>query len=172
MIARTRFFVASLWAAVAPVGMLVAGAVWVVLFPGTHGYGELVHRAGGLALIGVPFAYTAVVVATYGIARAMHALRVLSRFNMIAVYSALAVLTAIVMTLWFAAGTAMDLLHSFALFLALSLIASGSTAFVWWRVAARGAAGAQPPGADPGEARIRVRRRKRKSLVQRLANKL
>jgi hypothetical protein len=67
MIARSRFFVALYWAALAPVGMLVASAIWVVLFPGFHELGQVVLRAGGLALIGVPFAYTAVVVVTYGV---------------------------------------------------------------------------------------------------------
>ena len=172
MIARTRFFVASLWAALAPVGMLVACAVWLVVFPDLHGLGEMVHLAGGLALIGVPFAYTAIVVATYGIARTLYELRVLSRSALIAVYGVLAVLAAGFVTWWLAVGTALDIARSFALFLTLSLIAAGSAVFVWWRVASRGVPEPGAAGEDPGEPRIRVRRRMRKSLFRRLANKL
>jgi hypothetical protein len=172
MIARTRFFVASLWAALAPVGMLVAVAVWIILFPGMHDYGSIVRRAGGLALIGVPFGYTAVVVATYAIGRGLYELRVLSRVVLVAVYAVLAVLGAGALTWWLAAGDALDILHSFALFLALGLVAAGSTAFVWWRVASREGTEPGAPGSDQGETRVRVRRRKRKSFAQRLVNKL
>jgi hypothetical protein len=172
MIARTRFFIASLWASLAPVGMLVALAAWVVLFPSLHGLGEVAYRASGLALISVPFAYTAIVVAIYGISRGLYELRVLSRPALIGVYSAAAVVVAVLMTWWFAAGSALDIARSFALFLTLSLIASGSAAFVWWRVASRGVLDPGAPVDGPVVPRVRVRQRKRKSLIRRLANKL
>jgi hypothetical protein len=172
MIARTRFFIASLWSSLAPVGMLVAVAVWVVLFPNLHGLGEAVQRASGMALISVPFAYTAIVVVTYGVSRGLYELRVLSRSVLIGVYGAAAVVVAVLMTWWFAAGNFLDIASSFALFLTLSLIASGSAAFVWWRVASRGVPDPSAPAEGSVVPRIRIRQRKRKSLFRRLANKL
>ncbi|MCC7487830.1 MAG: hypothetical protein IT529_22905 [Burkholderiales bacterium] len=165
MISRSRFFTASLWAAVAPVGMLVAGAVWLVLFPEVHKLGEMVYHAGSLALIGVPLAYTAIVVATYLIGRVLYELRVLSRIALIVVYSLLSIKSALFLTWFFAAGSIVDVARSFALFLALSLIAAGSAVFVWWRVASRATS---EPGGDPAEYPVRVRRRARRSLFKRL----
>jgi hypothetical protein len=170
MVSRSRFFVASLWAAMAPVGMLVAGAVWVVLFPGFHELGQMVLIGGGLTLIGVPFAYTGVVVATYGIGRGLYELRVLNRTTLISVYCALAVAGAVFMTWLTAAGETVDIARSFALFLVVGLVSAGSAAFVWWRVASRGTPGA--PAEEELRERVRVRRRKRKSFFRRLASKL
>jgi hypothetical protein len=168
MVARSRFFVASLWAALAPVGMLVACAVWVVLFPGFHQLGEVVLQAGGLALIGVPFAYTAVVVATYCVGRGLYELRVLNRNTLIIVYGVLAIAGAMFMTWLMAAGDTIDIARSLALFLVLGLVCSGSAAFVWWRGVTKGVSEA----AVEEEPRVRVRRRQRKSFFRRLANKL
>jgi hypothetical protein len=168
MVARSRFFVASLWSALAPVGMLVASAIWVVLFPGFHELGQVVLRAGGLALIGVPFAYTAVVVATYGVGRALYELRMLNRTMLAATYGMLAILGAALATWWIAAGETIDIARSFALFLTLGLVAGGSAAFVWWRMASRGFTDMDLDD----EPETHVRRRQRKSLFRRLANKL
>jgi hypothetical protein len=166
MVARSRFFVASLWAALGPVGLLVLCAAAAVLFAGIKG--EVVVRAGELILLGVPFAYTAVVVATYGIGRGLYELRVLTRTTLAIAYGVLVVVGAASITWWMAAGETIDGARSFALLLALGLVAAGSAAVVWWRVASRGVTAADLEE----EPQVRSRRRQRKSLFRRLANKL
>lgn len=166
MVARSRFFAASLWAALGPVGMLVLCAAAVVLFPSTMG--EVVLKAGELILLGVPVAYTAVVVATYGIGRGLYELRLLTRTALAISYIVLVVSAAAFMTWGMAAGETIDVARSFALFLALGLVAAGSAAVVWWRVASRGVTAADLDD----EPDIRMRRRQRKSFFRRLANKL
>lgn len=166
MVARSRFFVASLWAALGPVGMLVLCAVVVVLFPSV--LGEVVLKAGELILLGVPFAYTAVVVATYGIGRGLYEMKVLGRTTLAVSYTGLAILAAAFMTWWIAAGETIDIARSFALFLVLALAAAGSAAVVWWRMASRGVTAADLDD----EPELRVRRRQRKGFFRRLASKL
>src|SRR5262245_44615345 len=109
MVSRSRFFVASLWAAVAPAGLFAAFATWIALFPHFHELGELVSMGGGVALFGVPFVYTGVFVATYGIGRGLYELRRLNRFTVIVVYGVLTVVWAWVMTWWTAAGETVDI---------------------------------------------------------------
>jgi hypothetical protein len=166
MVARSRFFTASLWAALGPVGMLVLCAAVVVLFPSI--LGQVVLKAGELILLGVPFAYTAVVVATYGIGRGLYELKVLTRTSVAVAYCVLAILAAAFMTWWMAAGEPIDIVRSFALFLVLGLVGAGSAAVVWWRMASRGVTAADLDDEPPA----RVRRRQRKSFLRRLANKL
>ena len=166
MVARSRFFVASLWAALGPVGLLVLCAAATVLFPGVMG--EVVLRAGELILLGVPFAYTAVVVATYGIGRGLYELRVLTRTTLAIAYGVLVVVGAASITWWMAAGETIDGARSFALLLAVGLVAAGGAAVVWWRVASHGLT-AEDLEEEP---RVRTRRRQRKGFFRRLANKL
>ena len=166
MVARSRFFVASLWAALGPVGMLVLFAAAVVLFPSL--LGEVVVRAGELILLGVPFVYTAVVVGTYGISRALYGLKALTHITLAAVYGALALAAAAVMTWWMAAGETIDIARSFALFLVFGLVAAGSAGVVWWRMASRVTAA----DLEVEEPQTRVRRRQRKGFFRRLAGRL
>ena len=167
MVSRSRFFRASLWAALAPVALLVAAAIFVMLFPRFHRLGDTFLVGSGLALLGVPFAYTAVVVATYGIGRALYDLRLLSLLKLIAVYSVLAVALAWLMTWWLATGETVDIMRSFAVFVVAGLIAASSTAFIWWRVVCRVA----PDALVDDDVPRRVRRRQRKGFFRRLANK-
>jgi hypothetical protein len=167
MVARSRFFVASLWAALGPVGMLVLFAVAVVLFPSM--LGEVVLKAGELILLGVPFVYTAVVVGTYCIGRALYALKVLTRITLAAAYGVLVVAAAAFMTWWMAVGETIDIASSFAMFLVFGLVAAGSAAVIWWRKASRGVTAADLEADEP---HTRVRRRQRKGFLRRLANKL
>jgi hypothetical protein len=167
MVARSRFFVASLWAALGPAGMLVLCAAVVVLFPGL--VGQVVLKAGELILLGVPFAYTAVVVGTYCIGRGLYEMKMLSRTTLAIAYGGLAVSGAVFMT-WWIAGETIDVARSFALLLALALAAAGSAAVVWWRMASRGVTAADLE--DEPEVRMRRRQRQRKGFFRRLANKL
>jgi hypothetical protein len=146
--------------------MLVLCAVVVVLFPSV--LGEVVLKAGELILLGVPFAYTAVVVATYGIGRGLYEMKVLGRTTLAVSYTGLAILAAAFMTWWIAAGETIDIARSFALFLVLALAAAGSAAVVWWRMASRGVTAADLDD----EPELRVRRRQRKGFFRRLASKL
>ena len=167
MVARSRFFVASLWAALGPVGLLVLFAAAVVMFPSL--LGAVVVRAGELILLGVPFVYTAVVVGTYSISRALYGLKVLTRITLAAVYGVLALAAAAVMTWWMAAGETIDIARSFALFLVFGLVAAGSAGVVWWQMASRGVTAADLEIEEP---QTRVRRRQRKGFFRRLASRL
>ena len=137
MIERGRFFVASLWAALIPVGMLVLACVSVVLLPAVGPLSNLEPNAAGVALILVPFAYTAMVVASYLIGRALYHLHVLSRIVLLCAYGLLSLLCAVIFS-WssevvgFAAGAS---LLAFFIFLGLSLVGLETAAVVWWRVA-------------------------------------
>ena len=51
MIERARFFVASLWAAMVPVAMLVLGCIAAVFLPLAGEVAYVAHRVAGLALI-------------------------------------------------------------------------------------------------------------------------
>src|SRR5215471_1557210 len=126
MIARTRFFRASLWAALAPAGALVVAAILVVLFPRFQNLGDIFLLGSGLVLLGVPFAYTAVVVVTYCIGRGLYEIRILTRTTLITVYGLLAAGGAWLLTWWTAAGETVDVARSFALFLVLGLVAASS----------------------------------------------
>ena len=166
MIARSRFFVASLWAALAPTGVLVVCGIVVMLFPKLHRLGDLALIGSGLWLVGVPFAYTAVVVATYGIGRSLYGLHMLTRTTLLAVYGLLAVMGAWFTTWWISADETFDVLRSFALLLVLAFVAAGSTALLWWRAVSR-----VIPGAVEDDPHLRVRRRQRRSFFRRLASK-
>jgi hypothetical protein len=166
MVSRSRFFAASLWAALAPAGLFVVCLVLVMVFPKFHRLGDIFLLGSGLALIGVPFVYTAAVVATYGIGRGLFELQVLNRITLTVVYGVLAVAGAWLLTWWSAAGDTDNVARNFAAFLALGAVTAGSTAFIWWRVVSR-----VVPGALDDEPHIRMRRRQRKSFFQRLANK-
>jgi len=165
MIVRNRFFRASLWAALAPAGMFVAAAVYVMLFPTFYRLGDIFLLGSGLVLLGVPFVYTAVVVATYCIGRGLYEVRILTRTTLITVYGLLAAGGAWLLTWWTAAGETVDVARSFALFLVLGLVAASSTAFIWWRVISH-----IPHGMIIDD-EPRMRRRRRKSFFQRLASK-
>jgi hypothetical protein len=167
MVARSRFFVASLWAALGPVGMLVLFAAAVVLFPSM--LGQVVVWAGELILLGVPFVYTAVVVGTYSISRALYELKVLTRITLAAVYGVLVLAAAALVTWWMAAGETIDIARSFAMFLVLGLVAASSAAVVWWRMASRVDSAAD---LEVDEPQARVRRRQRKGFFRRLASRL
>lgn len=172
MVARSRFFVASLWAALPPTALLLIAAVTLVFFPEVHRLGRLVARAGALALLLVPCAYTAGVVCSYGMGRILYELRWLSRRSFIATYCIAAVLVAALLTKLLAAGNILDITRSFALFLTLSLIAAGSAAFVWWRAASLGAPATGGAIEDElAEMRSRPRRRMRRGSRRQLASR-
>jgi hypothetical protein len=163
MIERVRFFVASLWAPLIPVGMLVLGCLSIVLFPIFKGEAaEVARRGAGVALILVPFVYTGFVVVSYGVARALYALRVLSRVALLVTYGVLALLVALLCswlsaTVEFSAGASM---RAFVIILIAGLIGGEIAAWVWWRVASH-----TPPPAEPGS-RHRKRKRRHRSEEQ------
>ena len=65
----------------------------------------------------MPFAYTAVVVVTYGIGRGLYGFHVLTRTTLLAVYGLLAVMGAWLTTWWISTDETFDVLRSFALLL-------------------------------------------------------
>ena len=147
--------------------MLVAGIVCLMLFPRLYRLGEDFFVSSGFALLGVPFAYTAVVVATYCIGRGLHGLHVLNCFTLLIVYGAAAAGLAYLMTWWMASSETIDVLRTFVIWLVPGLVAAASAAFIWWRVVTRVVPGAPPED----EVRVRMRRRQRKGFFRRLANK-
>lgn len=153
---RSNFFLASLWAPLPPVVMLAAACLWVYLFPGTIGLGETASNAAGAILIGTPVVYTAVFGASYFAARALHALRWLSRWTLLCVYGILPVSLGIffaVSGLGAALGAPVA-----AGIIVLGFVAVGSSALVWWLVATR----ATPVPEPLYEKRPRLRRSSRR----------
>lgn len=135
MVARSNFFVASLWAPLPLVGMLAAGCLWVIIFPGTIGLGEAYRDAASVALIAMPVIYTAFFGATYFTARALHAINILSVWMLLVVCG-------------FGALVAGGLIAASGyeerrmLILAAAVFGGGFvglaiTVLVWWRVASR-----------------------------------
>jgi hypothetical protein len=166
MIERVRFFVASLWAALVPVAMMVMACTAVALIPAAGTLANVKPHAAGVALILVPFAYTAMVVASYLIGRALYHLHVLSRMVLLCAYGALSLLCAVLFSwssdlLGYATGAS---LPAFFIFLGSTLIGLGTAAVVWWRVAS------DVPAPSVKEAarleRHRLRRERRRSELE------
>jgi len=166
MIERVRFFVASLWAALVPVAILIVACVSIILIPAAGNLADVKPHAAGVALILVPFAYTAVVVVSYLIGRALYRLHVLSRIVLLFAYGALSVFCAILFSwlsdlLGYAAGAS---LPAFFIVLGMSLVGLGAAAVVWWRVASSMPAPSAKETAR--EERHRLRRERRRSELE------
>ena len=139
MVERTNFFVASLWASLVPVGMLALTCAGLMVLPITGDFVEPGRKVAGLALILVPFAYTGLVVTTYGVGRLLYALRVLNRVVLFCAYGVLALAGAAIFSkvsasLGFTAGASV---RAFLIVLGYGLVALMCACWVWWRVASR-----------------------------------
>jgi hypothetical protein len=139
MIERANFFVASLWASLVPIALMVLTCVGLLLFPLTGEWAQAGTRAGQLGLILVPFAYTGLVVTTYCVARGLHAVRVLNRWTLPVAYVLLAVAAAgifskISSVIGFSAGASVT---AFLIVFGLGLVALLAACWIWWRVASR-----------------------------------
>jgi len=133
MISRTRFFVASIWAPLPPVGMLVGICAWILLFPGTFGFDHTERRAAAAGLIAVPFLHTAIFGVSYVSARALYSVHALSRIALMGVCVVVAGLIAAAIfgtSIGRRIGTAPGLAV-----VAVSFLAAVSAVLMWWRVA-------------------------------------
>lgn len=157
MIERTNFFVASLWASLVPVGMLALTCAGLMVLPISGDFVEPGRKVAGLALILVPFAYTGLVVTTYGVARALYAVNMLNRMVLFIAYALLAlagagIFSQISASLGFAVGASV---RAFLIVLGYGLVALLCACWIWWRVASRPAPG------DVEETRREIRRKRR-----------
>jgi hypothetical protein len=130
---RSGFFVASLWAPLPPIGMLVGACLWVLLFPGTLALNEEEGARAGAVLIAVPLVYTALFGTSYVAARALYLVHLLSRNTLLLLAVAISLIVAAYLIL---SGTASGIGAPLSIVvIILSLLAAGSAVLVWWRVA-------------------------------------
>ena len=137
---RTRFFVASLWAALVPMLLLAAGCLVVLLLPeGNNKVIETARRAAGVAMILVPFFYTGLVIVIYGIARLLHLINLLSRWTLLAMGVVLSAVAAALVAWGNVAVKAfpVNTVVLFVIALVASALALGAACWFWWRVASR-----------------------------------
>jgi hypothetical protein len=135
VVARTGFFVASLWAPLPLIGMMVGACLWVLLFPATVGFGEAGRDAAGVALIAVPMAYTGIFGAAYFTARGLYALNILSFWTLLAVCAVVSLLAGGLIAAF--GYEERRLLILGAAVAVGGFVGLASTALVWWRVASR-----------------------------------
>jgi hypothetical protein len=154
MVARTSFFVASLWAPLPLVAMMVLACLWMMMFPKTVDF-EAGRDAAGVGLIAVPFVYTMLFGATYFTARALHALHLLSLWALLAVGAIVSGAAAGIF--WASDLVEHNLLLLTAIIFGGSLLGLASTALVWWVV------GVRTPALVPSYERRRSSSRSRRS---------